>query len=241
MANEWLNWLKIGVAIGTVLTAVICGTIVIRKNPRYWLNRFFTGFYLSGAIGFLFYTIYHIYGIYKPAIIPLMIIGHVFMNFGLSCLLQTEFILEHSSKEAMTFPYLALSGGLFLISCAGYVFTGIVTLDETQYSNKIIDTHTNIYWQIIVNLYRLGVFLYIIIKYSIISKKAKGATKDKLRIFSISLVIAMGGIILNLAAGVIFSGYAEYSIEIVGMISFMVGLVVMLRAFLLKERVEQAE
>ena len=102
MALTVQMWLKIGVASGTVLTAIICGTIVIFKNPKYWLNRFFTAFYISGAIGFLFYTIYHIYGIEKGAIIPLMVTGHIFMNLGLSFLLQTEFILEQSSKEAMT-------------------------------------------------------------------------------------------------------------------------------------------
>jgi hypothetical protein len=241
MADEWLNWLKIAVAVGTVLTAIICGTIVIKKNPNYWLNRFFTAFYLSGAIGFLFYTIYHIYGINKGAIIPLMISGHVFMNLGLSCLLQTEFILEHSSKEAMTFPYLALSAGLFLISCAGYFFRGIVILDDMEYANKIIDTHTNTYWQITVNLYRLGVFLFIIIKYTLISKKAEGVTIKKLKIFTSSLIIAMVGIVLNLAAGVIFNGYTEYSFEILGMLTFMIGLIVMIRAFLLKERVEPSD
>ena len=56
MADEWLNWLKIGVAVGTVLTAVICGTIVIRKNPKYWLNRLFTGFILGSALYFITFT-----------------------------------------------------------------------------------------------------------------------------------------------------------------------------------------
>lgn len=236
MASEWLNWLKIGVAIGTVITAIICGTIVIKKNPKYWLNRFFTCFYLSGAIGFLFYTIYHIFGINKEVIIPLMITGHIFMNLGLSFLLQTVFIMDRSSKEAMTFPYLALSSGLFLIFSAGYLFRGIVTLNETQYGNEIIDTNTNIYWQIVVNFYRLGVFLFVIIKYTIISKKVTGITKTKMKIFSNSLIVAVFGILSNLAAGVIFSGYAEYAFEIIGMITFMTGLILMLRAFLLKEK-----
>ncbi len=236
MADEWLNWLKIGVAVGTVLTAVICGSIVIRKNPKYWLNRLFTAFYLSGAIGFLFYTIYHIYGIYKPAIIPLMITGHIFMNLGLSFLLQTEFVLEYSAKEAMTFPYLALSGGLFLLSSAGYLIW-IPTIDEGEYASGIVGTDTNIYWFIAINIYRLAIFLFVIIKYALISKKAKGITKTRMKIFSYSLIIAVTGIVLNLAAGLVFSGLIEIFIEIAGMLTFMAGLILMLRAFLLKEHV----
>ena len=239
MALTWLNWLKIGVAIGTVVTAIICGTIVIRKNPNYWLNRLFTGFYLSGAVGFLFYTIYHIYGIYKPAIIPLMVTGHIFMNLGLSFLLQTEFILEHSSKEAMTFPYLALSGGLFLISSAGYIVPGIVTLNEGPYSEGIIDTSTNIYFFIAVNLYRFTIILFIIIKYAIISKNAKGATVKRMKIFTYSLIIAVAGIVFNVFGGAVFSGTVEFIFEILGMLAFMIGLIFMLRAFLIKDHVEK--
>ncbi len=241
MAVTWQMWLKIGVAIVTVLTTAICGMIVLKKNPKYWLNRFFTGFYLSGAIGFLFYTIYHIYGIYKPVIIPLMVTGHIFMNFGLSCLLQTEFILENSSKEGMTFPYLALSGGLFLISSAGYLVPGMVTLNEAEYLLENIDTTTQTWFFFAVNLYRLAILLYVIIKYAIISKTAKGVTIKRMKIFTYSLLIAVVGIVFNLAGGAIFSGYVEYSFEILGMLTFVVGLIFMLRAFLLKEHLEPNE
>ena len=49
------------------------------------------------------------------------------------------------------------------------------------------------------------------------------------------------GIIFNVFGGAVFSGYAEYVFEILGMLTFIVGLIAMLRAFLLKERVEQPE
>ena len=240
MADEWLNWLKIGVASATVLTAIICGGIVLRKNSKYWLNRLFTGFYLSGAIGFLFYTIYHIYGIAKGAIIPLMVSGHLFMNLGLSCLLQTEFILEQSSKEAMTFPYLALSGGLFLIFSSGYL-VWIPTIDETLYAAGIVGTDTNLFWFITVNLYRLGLLTYIIIKYYLIRKKATGILVKKMKIFTSSLLIAVVGIIFNVFGGAVFSGYTEIAFEILGMLTFIIGLISMLRAFIIKERTEQPE
>ena len=169
-----------------------------------------------------------------------MVTGHLFMNFGLSCLLQTEFILEQSAKEAMTLPYLALSGGLFLIFSAGYL-AWIPTIDEAEYALGIVGTNTNMFWFITVNLYRLGLLAYIIIKYYLIGKKAKGVTKKKMSIFTYSLIVAVVGIVFNLAAGVIFGNwaYVEYSFEIAGMLTFVIGLVLMLRAFMLKERIEQ--
>ena len=55
-----LNILKITASIITVIFSFIAGYIELRKNPDYWLNRWFAISFVSFAFGFLAYTIYHI-------------------------------------------------------------------------------------------------------------------------------------------------------------------------------------
>ena len=57
------NQAKVITAIILVVMGIIVGIIEIRKNPEYWLNRFFAAFFIIGSFGFLSYTVYHIYGL----------------------------------------------------------------------------------------------------------------------------------------------------------------------------------
>ncbi|TFG07774.1 MAG: hypothetical protein EU539_04035 [Promethearchaeota archaeon] len=223
------NWFKIITALITVILALFAGYIELRKNPEYWLNRWFAIFFVSVALGFLFYSIYHINTLNPIIIIPMMIIAQILYNFGLVSLLMTVFILEHSEKVAMTAKYLGIIMGLFIVSIFGY-FIWVPTLNMERYRQGVVDTDTPLGWFIAVNIIRIGIFIFVLYKFILIASQSEGKTKTSVLMFFIGTIIGIIGIFLNMLGGILYSLW----IEIAGLIAFDIGLIIIVRGFLIE-------
>jgi len=94
----------------TFVVGLLAAIVEIRKNPNYWLNRFFGLFFIFASLGFLGYVAYHIILTNIDAVLSIMIITNLILNASIACLLMTEFILEHSERIAMTLKYIGSTG-----------------------------------------------------------------------------------------------------------------------------------
>jgi len=225
-----LNLIKIIAAIISLILAFTVGIIVLRLNPDNWLNRWFFLFFISTALGFLFYTIYHsIYsGSYSKdsdIIIPLMITAQVFFNFITVSLVMTVLIIEKYKKVAMSLKYLGTLFALFIIMSIGY-FILPPTLNEEDYLNdEIINTETEFGVQFLANALRIALFAYVVYKYVIITRKIEIETKRRVQWFFMGIVLAIIGLIINLIGTIIF--------EIAALVIIDVGMVLIFKGFLI--------
>jgi hypothetical protein len=224
-----LNILKIITSIITVIFALFAGYIELHKNPDYWLNRWFAIFFLSAAFGFLAYTIYHINTLEPYLIIPIMIIAQFLYNFAIISLVMTVFILEKSEMLAMTSKYLAIITVLYIISIFGF-FIWTPSLNMERYKQGIIDTETPLGWFLFVNIWRLVLFIFVLYKYAILAKSTQGVPRQQVLWFFAGSFIVIVGILFNLIGGILGS----ILVEILGLISFDVGVVFIVKGFLIK-------
>jgi len=224
-----LNILKIIASIITVIFALIAGYIELRKNPEYWLNRWFAIFFISAAFGFLAYSIYHINTLEAYLIIPIMITAHFLFNFAIISLVMTVFILEKSEMLAMTSKYLGIVTVLFIISIFGYLIW-TPTLNMERYEQGIVDTETPLGWFLFVNIWRLVLFIFVLYKYAIIARTTQGVPRQQVLWFFAGSFIVIVGILFNLIGGILGS----ILIEILGQIAFNIGVVFIVKGFLIK-------
>ena len=226
-----LNLLKIITAIITVIFAFIAAFIELHKDPKFWLNRWFALFFSSFALGFLFYTIYHIITSNSSVIIPIMITGQILLNFSVICLLMTVFILEHSEEIAMTSKYLGIAMVLFVISIFGY-FIWTPTLNMERYKQGIVDTETPLGWFIFVNILRLIIGIYALFKFAQLAVKTEGKSKQRVFWFFMGCFFIITGTLLNLFGGILGS----ILIEILGLVAFDIGTIMIVKGFLIVEQ-----
>jgi hypothetical protein len=223
------NLLKIITAFITVIFAFLAAYVELRKNPDYWLNRWFALFFSSIALGFLTYSIYHINTVDPTFIIPLMILAQALYNFGLVSLVMCVFILDHSEKEAMTSKYLGIIICLFIISIFGY-FIWVPTLNMERFKQGIVDTDTPLGWFVFVNIFRIALFIYVLFKFYIIFTHTEGKTKMSVRWFFYGAIICIIGIVLNMLGGIVSSLW----IEIFGLIALDIGIITTVKGFLIE-------
>lgn len=217
----------------TVIIGFVASILEIRKNPKYWLNRFFGLFFIVGSIGFLLYIVYHMIFTEIKIVLTLMIISNILLNFCLACLLMTSFILQYSEKVAISSKYLLITFGLFVLSIIGYIFW-TPSVNAEEYAKGNVDTNTPILWLILVTLYRLGIMIYVLVKFTILLKFAESLrVKKQLNRFVIGMVINTIGIVLFLF-GNQFGNFGAY-LEIIGQICFNVAIVTLLMGFFIKE------
>ena len=114
---EILVILKIAMAVITFVVGLIAAIVEIRKNPSYWLNRFFGLFFTFASLGFLGYVAYHIILTNIDLVLVIMISTNIILNASIACLLMTEFILEYSERVAMTPKYIVSTLVLFSLIC----------------------------------------------------------------------------------------------------------------------------
>ncbi len=224
-----LNILKIVAAIITVLFAFIAGYIELRKNPDYWLNRWFAIFFIFGAFGFLAYTIYHLAILEPYLIILIMITAQILYSFAIISLIMTVFILEKSEKIAMTPKYLGIITVLFIISIFGF-FIWTPTLNMERYDQGIVDTETPTGWFIFVNAWRLILFVFVLYKYAIVAKSTQGVPRKQVLWFFAGSFMVILGVIFNLIGGV----FSSIIIEILSLIAFDIGVAFIVNGFLIK-------
>lgn len=227
------NLIKIIAAIISLIIAFTVGISVLRLSPENWLNRWFFLFFISTALGFLSYTIYHFiytgsYSNDSTIIIPIMITAQIFFNFITVSLVMTVLVLEKYIKVAMSFKYLGTMFALFIIMSVGY-FILPPTLNEEQHADKIIDTETEPVVLILANVLRIALFAYVVYKYAIITRKIEKETKRRVQWFFAGISLAIIGLFSNLIGGILGNNF----FEIFALLIIDVGMVLIFKGFLI--------
>jgi hypothetical protein len=223
------NIIKIVASIITVIFAFIAGYIELHKNPDYWLNRWFAIGFLAFSFGLLAYSIYHIPTLEPYLIIMIMITAQFLYNIAIISFVMTIFILDKSEKLAMVPKYLGIITVLYIVSIFGF-FIWTPTLNMERYNQGIIDTETPLGWFLFVNIWRLALFIFVLIKYGIIAKGTQGVPRQQVLWFFAGSFIVIVGILFNLIGGILGS----ILIEILGLIAFNLGIAFIVKGFLIK-------
>ncbi len=228
-----LNVLKIVTTIITCALALVAGFIEIRKNPKYWLNRWFALYFSAISIGFLVYSIYHLIIVESliPLVIPLMITAQILYHVGMVSLLMTTFILDYSEKVAMDKKYLLIILALLIISSFGY-FVWYPELNMENFAKGVVDTETPLFWYLFVSLFRVSISAYVLYKFSRILQKLDGMERKRILWFFIGSAINIGGILINMIGGIV----SLLILEILGLATFNIGTFFIVRGFLLKKQ-----
>ncbi|MHA1510276.1 MAG: hypothetical protein ACTSRX_00990 [Promethearchaeota archaeon] len=234
MAPFTLGEVKIVLAVLTVIVGLISAIVEIRKNSDYWLNRFFAMFFLFAAMGFSGFTAYHLITTDPKLTLAIMVTTNVLLNFSLACLLMTEFILQYSEVIAMKPKYLLITLVLFITSIIGYAID-YPTLDMAEYALGDVNTHTGIFLLAYITLYRLGIVIFVLIKFISLVKQAEAEkVKKQLKLFSIGMIFIIFGITLFLLGNLV-TGNVGIIMEIVGQVCLNIGMIEIARGFLVKD------
>ncbi|MFX0004247.1 MAG: hypothetical protein ACFE9C_06860 [Candidatus Hodarchaeota archaeon] len=232
------NIVKIIAAVITIIVAFTLGFRVLRLNPGETLNKWFALFFALSSLGFLLYTVYHLItpdsGIPKDLIIPFMIASHIFFNFAVVSLVMTVFILEKFKKVAMSPKYFGTMMALFIVMSFGY-FIPIWTpyLNENDWNNDFVNTITPPPWFIFVNLLRIGLSIFVIYKYALMTRRIEENTKKKVKWFFIGIIFAVAMLLFNLIGGLIGITIISVLFEITALIALDIGIIAVFKAFLL--------
>ena len=224
-----INIIKIITAALTIVISFIVGFHVIRLDPKKLLNRWFTLFFSSSSLGFLFYTIYHLILNNSQIVIVLMIAAQIFFNLIFFSLMMTVFILEKFEKVAMSIRYLGTMIALFIIMSAGY-FIWIPTLNMTRYTQGIIDTETPLPWFVIIISIRAILLIYVVYRYALMSRKLEGEIKKRVQWFFIGIVFIIIALLIDLIGGA--SGFIL--IEALALIAVDAATLTIFKGFLVK-------
>jgi hypothetical protein len=222
------NIIKIITTLITAFLSLIIGLRILILNRKDWLNIWFVLFFFSSATGFLIYAIYHLIFDNPGIIIPLMITSQILYNFLIISLTMTVFVLEKYTKIAMSMKYLGTMLIIFLIMSVGY-FIFIPTLDMVRYSIGIVDTITPLGLLIFINAIRLLFTIYVVFRYSVMIKKIEGETKNRIKWFSMGVILAIVGILINLAGG----AFSSILMEIIALIIIDIGAILIFKGFLI--------
>jgi hypothetical protein len=225
---ELLNLTKVIAAFITIILSLVVGIRVFTLNRKNWLNKWFALFFVSGSLGFFFYTIYHLITNNASIIIPLMIIAQLFFNFICLSLLMTVLVLEKYEKVAMSFKYIGSVILLFIIMSIGY-FIWPPELDQSSYVSGIVNTETSIGLLLFVNLSRIIICVLAVYRYVLISNSLEGERKKRIQWFYIGIIIVVLGLFINLLGGTINS----IAIEMVALIAIDIGTIVVFKGFLI--------
>ena len=223
-----LNILKIITTIITAVIALIIGLRVLSLNKRDLLNRWFALYFISSSLGFIIYAVYHLILNNKDVIIPFMITAHVFFNFNSISLTMTLFVLEKHTKIAMSIKYLGTMLIVFFVMSIGY-FIFPPYLDTGDYALGIVNTHTTAGLLIFVDTIRILLAIYAAYRYILITRKIEGETKNRIKWFSLGVIIIILGLLINLAGGLLQS----IEIEILALVIIDIGAILILKGFLI--------
>ena len=225
---DLLNILKIITTIITAAIALIIGLRVLLLNKKDLLNIWFALYFISISLGFSIYAIYHLILNNADIIIPLMITTHIFFNFNTISLVMTLFVLEKHTKIAMSLKYLGTMLIIFFIMSIGYfIFTP--SLKMVEYADGIVDTNTPPGLFIFVNAIRILLVLYAAYRYIVINRKIEGETKNRIKWFSLGVIVFLFGLSINLTGGL----FSLIALEILALIIIDIGALLVLRGFLI--------
>jgi len=223
-----LNILKIITTIITAVIALIIGLRVLFLNKSDLLNRWFAVYFISSSLGFIIYTIYHLILNNTDIIIPLMITAQILFNLNAISLTMTLFVLEKHTKIAMSLKYLGTMLILFFVVSIGY-FLFPPYLDMDDYALGIVNTHTPPGLLIFVNTIRILLAIFAVYRYTVINRKIEGETKNRIKWFSLGIILFALGLFINLAGGLLSSIIMEIS----ALIIIDIGALFVLKGFLI--------
>ncbi len=226
---DLINIVKIITAALTIVVSFIVGFHVIRLDPKKLLNRWFTFFFISSSLGFLFYTIYHLILNNSQLVIPLMITAQIFFNCIFFSLMMTVFVLEKYEKVAMSIKYLGTMIVILVIMSVGYIIW-IPTLNMTRYAQGIIDTETPLPWFVIIISIRAILLIYVVYKYAIMSRKLEGEIKKRVQWFFIGVIFIIIALLIDLIGG----AFSFILIEVIALFAVDVATITILKGFLVK-------
>lgn len=232
---DLLTLIKIIAASVSVIIALVAGFIELRLNPESWLNRWFALFFITTATAFSLYTLYHSLPLGnfiqdQLTIIPIMIVAQLFFNLIPLCLLMTVFVLEKYQKIAMNIAHLGTIAILFVIMSIGYVIPTLTPhLDEEAHAIGQINTKTPSALLYFVNIARIVLALYVVIKYAMVSRKVEGETKKRVQWFFGGVLIIIIGLLFNLLGGTLHVAL----IEIIALILLDFGFFAIVKGFLI--------
>ena len=224
-----LNIAKIITATLTVVVSFAVGFRVIRLDPKKLLNRWFTLFFISSSLGFLFYTIYHLILNNSQLVIALMITAQFFFNCIFFSLMMTVFVLEKFEKVAMSVKYLGSMIVLLILMSAGYLIWN-PTLNLTLYAQGIIDTETPLPWFVIIISIRAILLIYVVYKYALMSRKLEGELKRGVQWFFIGVVFIIIALLVDLIGG----AFGFILIEVLALIAVDIATFTIFKGFLVK-------
>ncbi|KKN48091.1 hypothetical protein LCGC14_0656230 [marine sediment metagenome] len=151
--------------------------------------------------------------------------AQMFYNFAPVSLVMTVFVLEKYEKIAMSPKYLGTMLVLFIIMCVGY-FILIPEVNLSVYPG-IVDTITNKYLFIFVNLIRIALFIYVVYRYAMVVKKVEKETKKRIQWFFMGVTIIAIGVFVNLIGGLI----GNILFEILALIILDIGMGSIVKGF----------
>ena len=128
----------------------------------------------------------------------------------------------------MSFKYLGTMLIIFFIMSIGYfIFTP--NLKMVEYADGIVDTHTPPCLFIFVNAIRILLVLYAAYKYIVINRKIEGETKNRIKWFSLGVIVFLFGLSINLTGGL----FSLIALEILALIIIDIGALLVLKGFLI--------
>ena len=225
-----LNVLKIVAAVITVIIAISVGIIELRLNPENMLNRWFFLFFMSGSLGFLAYTTYHLILFNSDLVIPIMVTAHLFFNFIPVSLVMTVFIIEKYKKIAMSFRYLGTMMIIFILMSFGYFIPPFKpSLSMNKYSDGIVDTTTPLGWFLFVNVIRIALSAFVVYKYAKITRTIGEETKKRVQWCFSGILLVIIALFINLVGGWL----RWIPLEIIALFTINIGSLLVLKGFLL--------
>ncbi|KKM69094.1 hypothetical protein LCGC14_1454260, partial [marine sediment metagenome] len=132
-------------------------------------------------------------------------------------------------KIAMGPKYFGTMMVLFFIMTVGY-FIWVPSLNTERFEQGIVDTETPMGWFIFVKLVQIGLSIYVVYKYAMITRKIGEETKKRVQWLFIGISIIIIGLLLNLVGGVLGSILTE----IFALIVLDIGTIVLFKGFLIK-------
>jgi hypothetical protein len=141
---------------------------------------------------------------------------------------MTVFSLEKYSQITMSLKYFGSMLIVFFVMSLGY-FIFPPHLEMGSYALGIVDTHTPPILLIFVNSIRILLSIYAVYKYITTTKKLEGETKNRMKWFSIGVIVLILGIVINLAGGLLSSIVTE----IIALIIVDIGAFLVLKGFLI--------
>ncbi len=230
MVLDLLTFAKIISSIALVVVAFSVAITLIKRNPRYWLHRFFALFFIANSVGFLFYIVYHFVTNNVALAVGLIVATQLLFNVAFACLLMTWIIMRSSEKVAMKRANLAAVLGLLALTCIGY-FIWVPTVDPVEYALGVVHSVIPNGWNIFTNAYRIGMLVLVISSYVKWSRKADADTKGKMHLFVTGMTAVLVGILCIFLAG--FAESIETIFTLAGLGALIFSLIYLFRALML--------